>query len=169
MDIRNFFKKFSVENQHSIESSKHEHVVEPHAKVDRDEFFESINNKKKQQCSFTRKNFQRNKTGTTKKRKWNDDYIMYGFYRTETETLNPYPSACSLFCPAIFGNCNLALSHLQKHLKTQRPIYLNKSKAFFEASLHNKQKQVSLLESEVKGGNKDLVLASLKMAHVVMK
>ena len=49
------------------------------------------------------------------------------------------------------------------------PNHQNKLKAFFEASLHDKQKQVSLLESQVKSANKDLVLASLKMAHVVMK
>ena len=59
-------------------------------------------------------------------------------------------------------------SHLQKHLKTQHPNHQNKSKAFFEESLRDKQKQVSLLESQVKSGN-ELVLASLKMAHVVMK
>ena len=60
-------------------------------------------------------------------------------------------------------------SQLQKYLKTQHPNRQNKSKAFFEASLHDKQKQVSLLEIQVKSANKDLVLASLKMAHVVMK
>ena len=168
MDIRNFFKKSSVENQDSIESNKLEHVVERYDEVDREQLSESSNFKKKQQYSFTRENIQRNKTGTTKKRKWNDDYIMYGFYRTEKEMLNPYPSACCLFCPAIFGNSNLAPSHLQKHLKTQHPNHQNKSKAFFEESLRDKQKQVSLLENQVKNGN-ELVLASLKMAHVVMK
>ena len=35
--------------------------------------------------------------------------------------------------------------------------YQNKLKVFFEASLHNKQKQFSFLQSEVKGENKDLV------------
>ena len=40
---------------------------------------------------------------------------------------------------------------------------------FFEASLHNKQKQVFLLQSEVKGENKDFVLAFLKIVHIVMK
>ena len=168
MDIRNFFKKSSVENQNSIESSKLERVVERYDEVDREQLSESSNSKKEQQCSFTRENIQRNKTGTTKKREWNYDYIMYGFYRTEKEMLNPYPSACCLFCPAIFGNSNLAPSHLQKHLKTQYPNHQNKSKAFFEESLCDKQKQVSLLESQVKSGN-ELVLASLKMAHVVMK
>ena len=54
-------------------------------------------------------------------------------------------------------------------MKTQHPNHQNRLKAFFEASLHDKQKQVSLLESQVKNANKDLVLASLKMAHVVMK
>ena len=54
-------------------------------------------------------------------------------------------------------------------MKTPHPNHQNKSKAFLEASLLKKQKQVSLLESEVKGGNRDSVLASLKMAHVVMK
>ena len=172
MDIRNFFKKSSVENQDSIESNKLEHVVERYDEVDREQLSESSNFKKKQQYSFTKENIQRNKTGTTKKRKWNDDYIMYGFYRTEKEMLNLVvcfvPSACCLFCPAIFGNSNLAPSHLQKHLKTQHPNHQNKSKAFFEESLRDKQKQVSLLENQVKNGN-ELVLASLKMAHVVMK
>ena len=51
-------------------------------------------------------------------------------------------------------------------MKTQHPNHQNKLKAFFEASLHDKQKQVSLLESQVR---KDFVLASLKMAHVVMR
>ena len=83
--------------------------------------------------------------------------------------VKPFSSACCMFCPAIFGNTNLAPSHLQKHLKTQYPNRQNNLKAFFEASLHDKQKQVSLLESQVKSANKDLVLASLKMAHVVMK
>ena len=87
----------SLENQHFIESSKCEHFIEPHAEVDREQLSESSNNKKEQQCSFTRENIQRNKTGTTKKRKWNDDYNMYGFCRTETEILNPYTSACCLF------------------------------------------------------------------------
>ena len=71
-------------------------------------------------------------------------------------------------CPAIFGNSNLAPSHLQKHLKTQHLNHQNKSKAFFEESFRDKQKQVSLLESQVKSRN-ELVLASLKMAYVVMK
>ena len=83
--------------------------------------------------------------------------------------LSSYPSACCLFCPAVFGNSNSAPSHLQKHLKTQHLNHQNKSKVFFEASLHNKKKQVSLLQSEVKGENKDLVLAFLKMVHIVIK
>ena len=120
MDISNFLKS-SVEYQNSIESSKREHVVERLVEVDREQLSESSNNKKEQQRSSTMENIQRNKTGTTKKRKLNDDYIMYGFYRTEKEILNPYPSACCMFCPAILGNTNLAPSHLQKHLKTQHP------------------------------------------------
>ena len=36
------------------------------------------------------KNIQRNKTGTTKKCKWNNDCIMRGFYRTEKEMLYPF-------------------------------------------------------------------------------
>ena len=132
---------------------------------------ESSYNKKEQQRFSTvqLKTFKEILLEPQRKRKWNDDYIMYGFYRTEEEMFNPYPSACCMFCPAIFGNTNLAPSHLQKHLKTQHPNHQNKSKAFFEASLHDKRKQVSLQESQVKSANKDLVLASLKMAHVLIK
>ena len=84
--------------------------------------------------------------------------------------LNHYSSACCLFCPAIFANRNLALSHLQKHLKTQHSTHQNKSKTFFEASLHDKHRNKFFsLDSQVKSANVDLVLAFLKMAHVVMK
>ena len=54
-------------------------------------------------------------------------------------------------------------------MKPQHPNHQIKLKTFFEASLHNKQKQVTLLQSEVKGGNKHLVLAFLKMAYIVVK
>ena len=94
---------------------------------------------------------------------------MYGFYCTETEMLNPYSSACNLFCPATFRNSNSGPSHLQKHLKTHHPNYQNKSKAFFEASLHNKQKQVYLLQNEIKGENTDLVVAFLKIVYIEVK
>ena len=46
---------------------------------------------------FYKKNIQKNKTGITKKRKWNDAYIMYGFYRTKTKMLKPYPSVVIYF------------------------------------------------------------------------
>jgi len=160
MDIRNFFKKFSVENQNSIELSKLEHV-ERYDEVDREQLSESSNNKKEQQCSFTMENIQRNKTGTTKKRKWNDDYIIYGFYRTKKEMLILTLLLVVCFVLPFFGNSNLAPSHLQKHLKIQHPNHQNKLKVFFEESLGDKQKQVSLLESQVKSGN-ELVFASLK-------
>ena len=54
-------------------------------------------------------------------------------------------------------------------MKPPHPNHQIKLRTFFEASLHNKQKQVTLLQSEVKGGNKDLVLVSLKIAHIVVK
>ena len=68
MDVRNFFKKCSVKNQHFNESSKYEYVVEQHAEVNREQLSECNNNKKEQQYSFTLENIQRKKTGTTKKR-----------------------------------------------------------------------------------------------------
>ena len=70
---------------------------------------------------FYKENIQKNKTGITKKRKWNDAYIMYGFYRTKTKMLKPYPSTCDLFYSATFENSNSAPNRLQKHLKTQHP------------------------------------------------
>ena len=45
MDICNFFKKSSVENQNSIESSKLEHVVERYDEVDREQLSGSSNSK----------------------------------------------------------------------------------------------------------------------------
>jgi len=84
--------------------------------------------------------------------------------------LNPYPSAHCLFCTTVFGNSNLAPGHLKKHLKSQHPTHQNKSKAFFVASLESHWRQLSSFEnSVVKEGNNDLVLASLKMAYILMQ
>ena len=63
------------------------------------------------------------KVCNVKKRKWNDNYTAYGFYRTKEEALNPYPSARCLFCTAFFGNSKLTPGHLQRHLKTQHPSH----------------------------------------------
>ena len=40
---------------------------------------------------------QKRKVYYVKKRKWNDNYTAYRFYRTKEEALNPYPSARCLF------------------------------------------------------------------------
>ena len=108
---------------------------------------------------------------------WSDNYTAYGFYRTKEEALNLYPSACCLFCTAVFGNSNLTPGHLQRHLKTQYPSHQNKSMAFFESCLQNHLMQQSLFENNMaKERNNDLfilfiylVLASLQMAQIVMK
>ena len=76
-------------NMLNIESRKREHVVKRHIEVDREELSENGNNKSSNNVFLKGKNIQRNITETIKKRKRNDDCVMYGFYRTEKEMLNP--------------------------------------------------------------------------------
>ena len=79
MDLRNFFKKCFVENQHSIQSKKCEYIVEPYAEVDREQLSESSNNKKVQQCFFPgirKNNFQKNKIKLEPQRNVNGRMII---------------------------------------------------------------------------------------------
>jgi len=66
-----------------------------------------------QQRTVVKKAIQTKKVYILKKRKWHDDHITCGFYRTREEMLNPYPSAHCLFCTTVFGNSNLAPGHLK--------------------------------------------------------
>jgi len=110
---------------------------------------------------------KRRKT-TLKRRKWNDDYLNYGFLRPIGEE-NSYPSAQCLFCSTIYGNVR---SKLLSHLTKQHPEHQNKSKEFFQSHLAAQKSQSDLFDKQMGRQviyDKNILLASLKMSHHMMK
>ena len=83
---------------------------------------------------------KRRKT-TLKRRKWNDDYLNYGFHRPIGEEENSYQSAHCLFCSTKYGNVNVVRSKLLSHLTKQHPEHQNKSKEFFQSHLAAQKSQ----------------------------
>ena len=70
-----------------------------------------------------------------KRRKWNEDYINYGFFRPKGEEANSYPPAQCMFCLTIYYNANVDSSKLISHFTKQHPEHQNKSKEFFQSHL----------------------------------
>ena len=105
-----------------------------------------------------------------KRRRWNEVYVKYGFYRSAEEEHNQYPSANCLFCPVKYCNSGIVPSKLELHLKKQYPEHQYKSKEFFESQLSAICKQKKSFELQIMNKeSKDVLLASFMMAHVVLK
>ena len=85
--------------------------------------------------STNKVNSARRRITELKRRKWNDSYINYGFFRPIGEEENFYPNIQCLFCSTIYGNVNLVPSKLISHLKKQHPEHQNKSEKFFQSHL----------------------------------
>ena len=107
-----------------------------------------------------------------KKRKWNEDYINYGFFPLKGEEANNYPPAQRMFCLTIYGNANVAPSKLRSHFTKQHPEHQNKSKEFFQSHLSTQKKQSNLFGKQMglqSTQDQNLLLASLKMSHHMIK
>ena len=75
------------------------------------------------------------------------------------------------FCGATLLNASLVPSKLERHLQTHHPEHKNKSNQFFSEKLKSIFAQQSSLQNIVKTGahDKPLVIASLKMTHVILR
>ena len=106
-----------------------------------------------------------------KRRKWNEDYINYGFFHPKGEEENSYSPAQCMFCWTIYGNANVAPSKLVSYFTKQHPERQKKSKEFFQPHLAAQKKQSNLFDKQMglQAQDKSLLLASLKMLHHVMK
>ena len=93
MDIRNFFKNSVVS---SSEVRVNDDIRETHTAEDNAAQVTGTNNETGE-CSAAMATTQKRKVCNVKKRKWNDNYTAYGFYRTKEEALNPYPSRVVCF------------------------------------------------------------------------
>lgn len=108
----------------------------------------------------------------SKRRKWNNDYVKYGFYLPNEEEQNPYPATQCLFCSAKYKNSNLVPSKLLSHLKMQHSEHKNKSKEFFEATRAELKKQQRSFDSIMvhqEKEEKSLLMTSMEIAHILMK
>ena len=105
-----------------------------------------------------------------KRRRWNEVYVKYGFYRSAKEKNSQYLSANCLFCPVKYCNSGIVPLKLKLHLKKQHPEHQYKSKEFFESQLSAICKQKRSFELQMMNKeSKDVLLASFMMAHVVLK
>ena len=105
-----------------------------------------------------------------KRRRWNEFYVKYGFYRSAKEEHNQYPSANCLFCPVKYCYSGTVPLKLELHLKKQHPEHQYKFKKFFELQLSAICKQKRSFELQMMNKeSKDVLLALFMMAHVVLK
>ena len=123
--------------------------------------------------SSTHKSFPAKRQKTiSKRRKWNKDYINYGFFCPKGEKENSYPPTQCMFCLTIYGNPNVTPSNLISHFTKQHSEHQNKSKEFFQSHLAAQKKQNNLFDIQMglkSIQDKNLLLASLKMSHHIMK
>ena len=112
-----------------------------------------------QQRTVVKKAIQTKKVYILKKRKWHDDHITCGFYRTREEMLNPYPQRIACFVQPYL----VIVIWLQDISKTFEITALCSSrsvvayymspravqKALFEASLESHCQQLSSFENSV--------------------
>ena len=107
-----------------------------------------------------------------KKRKWNDDYIKYGFFLPQSKASSDQPSAQCLFCSVTYGNQSLVPSKLRNHLENKHGIHRNKSEQFFKKqhdSLCKQQTAVQRLVVNNSANKNALLLSSFQIAHVLMQ
>ena len=106
-----------------------------------------------------------------KRRKWNEDYINYGFFRPKGKKENSYSPVQCMFCLTIYGNANVTPSKLISHFTKQHSEHQNKSEEFFQSHRAAQKKQSNLFDKQMglqSTKDKNLPLASLKMSHHVM-
>lgn len=102
-------------------------------------------------------------------RKWNDEFVKYGFYMTDEEKTKNLPSPTCLLCPnKSLANQAMVPNKLLRYLQKNHPMLQFKSKSFFDAMKKNKENQKLMLKNIV-APNKSvpLVRASLRIAHLM--
>ena len=102
-------------------------------------------------------------------RKWNEEYIKYGFYMKEEEKSKILPNPTCLICPnTSLSNQAMVPNKLSRHLSKNHPTLQFKQKSYFQNLKHNKKKESATLENLVAPDrNTPLVLASLRIAHLI--
>ena len=103
---------------------------------------------------------------SAKKRKYNEDYIRFGFVSLQKgDTEVPQ----CVICYKTLSNDEMQPSRLERHLRTTHPVLADKPKAFFETTKHT-LKQVKLDNSgSFRQQTSKVVEASYEIAMLISK
>ena len=109
-------------------------------------------------------------TKVSKSRKWNDEYVAFGFYLPNYQMMCSNPEGECLICGERLSNSSLAPAKLKRHLANHRE-YQTKTKEFFERIRQLTCKQKCSINQTMKGINGDtgLLRASYRIADVLCK
>ena len=99
-----------------------------------------------------------------KKRKYDPQYLLYGFTITGDETA---PDAICIICNAILANSSLAPAKLRRHFETNHSAYKGKDVSFFERKLEVFNKTKNLFVKKFKTDNENATEASYKASYQI--
>lgn len=100
----------------------------------------------------------------TKKRKYLEEYLEYGFIASEKDELLPF----CLMCSTTLSNESMNPSKLKRHLETKHPDHKNKPIIFFETLRSDLQKQSKKLK-KFTAVSDQAQFASFKIAQLLAK
>lgn len=130
----------------------------------------SISSSDDAKSATTSAGFSKNKLRKkTVVRKWNEDYIKYGFYLTEEEKTKPMPRPTCMICPKLsLANQAMVPNKLNRHLLKNHPGLQFKQKSYFMTLKQNMQKSAKTMGDLVAPSrNAPLVRASFRIAHLL--
>ncbi|CAM4590106.1 unnamed protein product [Lepidochelys olivacea] len=102
----------------------------------------------------------------TKKRKYDDDYIKYGFTCTGDQER---PKPLCVICGDVLANSSLKPSILRRHLETRHPAQLDKPVDFFKRKLAERKSDMTSFISKASTDNENVLEASYRMSYRVAK
>uniref|UniRef100_A0A8C3FIZ9 Uncharacterized protein n=1 Tax=Chrysemys picta bellii TaxID=8478 RepID=A0A8C3FIZ9_CHRPI len=102
----------------------------------------------------------------TKKRKYDDDYIKYGFTCIGDQEC---PKPLCVICGDVLANSSLKPSLLWRHLETRHPAQLDKPVDFFKRKLAEKKSDITSFISKASTDNENALEASYRMSYRIAK
>uniref|UniRef100_A0A8C3HDY0 Uncharacterized protein n=1 Tax=Chrysemys picta bellii TaxID=8478 RepID=A0A8C3HDY0_CHRPI len=102
----------------------------------------------------------------TKKRKYDDDYIKYGFTCIGDQEC---PKPLCVICGDVLANSSLKPSLLRRHLETRHPAQLDKPVDFFKQKLAEKKSDITSFISKASTDHENALEASYHVSYQVAK
>jgi hypothetical protein len=101
-----------------------------------------------------------------KKRKYDDDYIKFGFTFSGDQEC---PKPRCVICGAVLANSSLKPSLLLRHLETRHPTQMNKPVDFFKRKLVESKSCIINFVSTTSNTNENALKASYRISYRVAK